>query len=246
MFRDDKAQIMREGGKILAAILSQIMGSVHPGISTNKLDEIGEKLCKRNKVIPAFRGYEGFPKALCVGLNDVVVHGIPNENEILKEGDIVSLDFGIIYKKYYLDMARTVGVGKISNDARNFLNTVRLALENACKQAKTGNTVGDIGYAIQSTVEPAGFSVVEEMVGHTIGKRLHEDPFIPGYGLPGKGPKLHKNQTVAIEAIINQGQSDIEISREDGWTARTKDGKLSALFENTVLVGEKPEILTQL
>lgn len=245
MHPDDKSAKMQTGGSILADIMQELVSAVRPGITTKSLDELSEKLCKEKNVTPAFRGYEGFPAALCVGLNDVVVHGIPDDTK-LKSGDVLSLDFGIVYEGYYLDMARTVGVGEISAEARAFLDTSRLALENACKKAKTGNTLGDIGHAIQSTVESAGYSVVREMVGHTIGKKLHEDPFIPGYGKPGQGEKLYEGQTVAIEAIINQGSHEIRISREDGWTTRTKDGKLSALFENTVLVSQKPKILTRL
>ncbi len=243
---DSKIQKMREGGKILANILKTLMQSVKPGITTAELDRIAEDQCHKNHVIPAFKGYSGFPASLCVGVNDVVVHGIPSDDEILQEGDIISLDFGIVYQKTYLDMARTVGVGKIDGSIQHFLEVVAQSLQRACEVAITGNTVGDIGYTIQSNVEKQGFSVVREMVGHSIGYKLHEDPFIPGYGEKGFGPKLYDGQTVAIESIINQGLPDILISREDGWTTRTKDGKLSALFENTVLVGKKPEILTPL
>lgn len=240
-----KIQKMRQGGKIIVEILRQLLAGVHPGITTKELDASADLLCRKHNVVPAFKGYQGYPAIICVGPNDVVVHGIPDDKPLV-EGDILSVDFGIIYEGVYLDMARTIGVGKITAQAKKFINTTRDSLEKACKQAKLGNSIGDIGYAIQSTVEKEGYSVVREMVGHTIGYKLHEDPMIPGYGRKGEGKRLYEGQTVAIEAIINQGTPEINISKKDGWTARTNDGKLSALFENTVLVGKQPEILTPL
>lgn len=244
MDNSTKIQKMREGGKIIVEILQQLLDAVKPGVTTNSIDGFAETLCRQHDVIPAFKGYMGYPATVCVGPNDIVVHGIPNEKE-LQEGDIISVDFGIKYEGVCLDMARTVAVGKISSDARKFIKTTRKALERAIKQAKPGNTIGDIGHEIQSTVEKKGYSVVREMVGHGIGEKLHESPMIPGYGDPGTGDKLYEGQTIAIEAIINQGKKDIKIEK-DGWTARTKDGKLSALFENTVLVSKTPEVLTVL
>jgi methionyl aminopeptidase len=242
---NDRVESMREGGKILAEIVRALVARVEPGVTTNDLNDEAERLCKQYHVLPAFKGYEGYPKTLCVGRNDVVVHGIPDD-QTLVEGDIISIDMGVIHKGLYTDMARTVGVGTISDEAQQFLNVVQHALENACVAACIGNTIGDISYAICSTVEPKGYSVVRQMVGHAVGKNLHEDPYIPGIGKPGTGSKLLEGQTLAIEAIINQGTPKIVISREDGWTSRTKDGKLSALFENTVLVSTKSEILTPL
>jgi methionyl aminopeptidase len=243
----DKKKIakMREGGLVLVEIMKELIDMVNPGISTLEIDGAAERMCGEKAVKPAFKGYQGFPATICVGPNDTVVHGIPDDRT-LEEGDIISIDMGIIFDDVYLDMARTVGVGDISADARDFVNTVRTALEKACAAAKVGNTVGDIGYQIQSVVEEAGYSVVREMVGHGVGYELHEPPSIPGYGSPGEGEKLYDGQTIAIEAIINQGSPRIEISREDGWTSTTKDGMLSALFENTVLVSEESEILTPL
>jgi methionyl aminopeptidase len=240
-----KIEKMREGGQLTADILRQVLDRVKPGITTLELDEFAEALCKKNNVVPAFKGYRGFPAVLCVGPNDNVVHGIPNKSA-LKEGDIISVDFGIIYEDYYLDMARTVSVGGIGDSTQTFVDTVKLALEKAVKLAIPGNTIGHLGNAIESTVKQAGYSVVREMVGHGVGENLHEDPSIPGYGKPGRGPKLKKGQTIAIEAIINQGGPEIDLSKEDNWTTKTKDGKLSALFENTVAVFDKPEVLTPL
>lgn len=242
---EDKIAKMREGGKILAEILKEVLDDVVPGVTTAELDAKAEKLCKSHKVKPAFKGYQDYPAVLCVGPNDIVVHGIPDDTA-LEEGDIVSVDIGLIYKDVYSDMARTVAVGDISTSARKFIRTVGKALENAISVAKPGNTIGDIGYAISSTVEEKGYSVVREMVGHGIGYALHEDPSVPGYGEPGTGAVLYDGQTLAIEAIINEGTSEISISDDDGWTSRTKDGKLSALFENTIVVSDKSEILTPL
>lgn len=242
-FDKQKIQNMREGGQIAAEIFRLIVADVKPGITTSQLDAKAELLCKKYEVKPAFKGYMGFPAVLCVGPNDAVVHGIPDDRELV-EGDILSIDFGIVYKGVYLDMARTLCVGKVSSSTKKFVKTVELALDNAIKVATTGNTVGDIGYAIQSTVEKEGYSVVLEMVGHGVGYKLHESPSIPGYGVPGEGNRLEKGQTIAIEAIVNEGGCEIDVSKKDSWTTRTRDGKLSALFENTVLVMDKPEILT--
>ncbi len=244
-YDSEKIRRMREGGKIIVQILGEVLENVEPGVTTRDLDELAEDLCKKNNVKPAFKGYKGFPSVICVGPNEQVVHGIPDDKK-LKKGDILSVDMGIIYEDVYLDMARTVPVGEISNEAKKFVNTVRDALQNAINAAVVGNTVGDIGHAIQSTVERVGYSVVREMVGHGVGYDLHEDPIIPGYGEPGEGESLYKGQTLAIEAIINQGASDIKMVGDDGWTTVTKDGMLSALFENTVLVGDTAEILTPL
>lgn len=240
-----KTQKMTEGGEILAKIMQRLLDKVRPGVDTLSLDLLAEELCRENNVIPAFKGYQDFPATICVGPNDVVVHGIPDDIA-LRRGDIVSVDMGIIYKGYYLDMARTVGVGEISPEKCEFIDITRRALEFACIAAVTGNTVGDIGHAIESTVTKHGYSVVREMVGHGVGKKLHEPPQIPGYGIPGEGDRLQAGQTIAIEAIINEGDPAIVISAKDGWTARTKDGKLSALFENTVLVSEEAVVLTPL
>ena len=241
----DRVEKMTEGGKIIVEIMREIIAHVEPGVTTLQLDRLAESLCGKNGVKPAFKGYEGFPNTLCVGPNDTVVHGIPNDIP-LESGDIVSLDMGIIFKSVYLDMARTIGVGEVSKDVQKFMDTCKLALDNASSEAIPGNRIGDIGFEIQSVAEENGYSVVREMVGHGVGERLHEEPMIPGLGEQGTGELLYEGQTIAIEAILNMGKPDITISRKDGWTSKTKDGSLSALFENTVVVAKQPNILTYL
>lgn len=241
----EKNNRMREGGKVIVEIMREILTHVEPGVTTNQLDRLAESLCEVHKVKPAFKGYEGFPNTLCVGPNDTVVHGIP-DNRKLEEGDIVSVDMGIIYKRVYLDMARTVGIGQIDPKVQKFLDTCSKSLEKATEKAIPNNRVGDISNEIQTTSEKNGYSVVREMVGHGVGERLHEEPMIPGFGEKEGGERLYEGQTLAIEAILNMGEPDINISRKDGWTSKTLDGSLSALFENTVIVAKNPEILTDL
>lgn len=240
-----KIENMRKGGKITVEIMKKLIGRVAAGVKTSEIDNLAEQLCHEFSVKPAFKGYNNFPATICIGPQEVVVHGIPGAR-VLNEGEIVSIDFGIIYQGLYLDMARTVPVGTISPKTAKFLKTVARALSAGCGAAKIGNRVGDIGFAISSVVENEGYSVVREMVGHGVGRKLHEAPMIPGYGKKGEGDLLHEGQTLAIEAIINQGGPEIEISDGDGWTSWTKDGKLSALFEDTVCVSEESEILTPL
>ena len=237
-------KLMKKAGIIAASILQVVCKEAKQNVSLLELDEIAEQLCYENEVIPAFKGYEGFPNTLCVGVNDIVVHGIPNEYK-LQSGDIVSFDFGIKYKKVFSDTAYTIIIGEVSDEITKFVQTVEKAMYKGIAQAIPGNRVGDISNAIQSTVENRGYSVVREMVGHGVGYALHEEPFVPGYGSKGKGEKLYEGQSLAIETIINMGKSAIEISGSDGWTSRTKDGSLSALFEHTVIVKKKPEILTK-
>lgn len=242
---DEEIEIMRQAGKILAQIMIELEKYARVGISTEDIDRKANNLCRQFNVVPAFKGYNGFPASICSGLNDIVVHGIPNKKEILKEGDIVSIDMGIIYKGYFSDMAISVGLGEIAPEAEKLLSATKMSRDAGIRMAIEGNTIGDIGFAMQEVAELAGYSVVREMVGHGIGKKLHEEPEVPGYGQRGKGVKLAKNMVLAIEAIINEGSSDITTSRKDGWTTKTKDGKLSALFEHTVVVGkEGSEILT--
>lgn len=240
----EKITKMQIAADILSDILKKVRLMAKEGVPLIDLNTLAENLCKENDVIPAFKGYEGFPATLCVGVNDVVVHGIPNEY-VLRNGDIVSLDMGIKYKDVFSDCATTEIIGKVDSKVTKFVETVKKALLLSIKEAKPNRHIGDIGFAIQSTVEKEGYSVVREMVGHGIGYKLHEEPFIPGYGSRGEGEKLYAGQTLAIEAIINLGVPDIEISQEDGWTSKTKDGMLSALFEHTVVVDKNPLVLTK-
>lgn len=239
-----KIEKMSVAADILHKIFKELISKAKEGVSLNEIDQLAEDLCMKYAVIPAFKGYEGFPKCVCVGVNDIVVHGIPDEY-ILKNGDIVSIDFGIENEGVFSDCAVTVIVGEVSEEVRKFVETTKKAVLNAVKEAVPGKRTGDIGNAIQETVEKEGYSVVREMVGHGVGYQLHEDPYIPGYGRRGTGEKLYRGQTLAIEAIINMGKPQIKISKEDGWTSRTKDGMLSALFEHTVVVDKTPRILTK-
>jgi methionyl aminopeptidase len=243
---NDKVKIkrMQEAADILSAILKELQEYAVVGCNTLELEDLANQLCREYGVKPAFKGYEGFPAALCLGINDGVNHGIP-EDYILEDGDILGIDMGVKHKGVYSDCAVTVMVGNVNEETKRFVETTKKAVLNAIAQAKVGNTVGDIGHAMQKTVEDAGYSVVKEMVGHGVGYDLHEKPDIPGYGEKGKGEKLYKGQTIAIEGIINQGSPDIVISSEDGWTSFTKDGMLSALFEHTVVVDDNPRILTK-
>lgn len=241
----DKSKIekMRIAGKICSDIFREIGKAVKPGVSIIQLDNLAEELSKEKSVLPAFKGYEGFPGSICASLNDIVVHGIP-DNTVLAEGDILGVDFGIKYEDVYSDMSFTFSVGEVTSREKKLIEVTKQAVLAGIKEATLGNRVGDIGAAIQDVVEKAGYSVVREMVGHGIGYDLHEDPYVPGYGKSGKGDLLYRGQTLAIEAIVNEGGREILISSEDGWTTYTEDGMLSALFEHTVVVDEPPEILT--
>lgn len=237
-------KIMRKAGKILAEILGELTEMVKPGITTQDLDDKAMALCKKYNVQPSFLGYEGFPAAICVGVDDVAVHGIPSTEEILLEGEIISIDMGVILEGYHSDSAVTVAVGEIDTDAQRLMETTRLALKAAIKQAVEGNRIGDIGFAIENVANMAGFSVIKQMTGHGIGKELHEAPEVPCFGEKGKGEQLIAGMTIAIEPMINEFDSWIEFDA-DGWTTRTEDGGRSAIFEHTIVVGKKAaEVLT--
>jgi methionyl aminopeptidase len=239
-----KIEKMAKAADILHLIFKELVAKAKEGVSLLEIDDLAQELCVKYKVIPAFLGYEDFPAAVCIGVNDVVVHGIPDEY-VLKSGDIVSIDFGIKYQDVFSDCSVTVAVGEVPASVKNFIETTKQSVLNGIKQAIPGNFTGDIGNAMQTTVEKQGYSVVREMVGHGIGYSLHEEPYIPGFGSKGSGERLYKGQTIAIEAIINMGSPEIVISKEDGWTTWTKDGMLSALFEHTVVVDTTPRILTK-
>lgn len=235
--------VMRRAGSITAIILKEVAAAVRPGISTRELDVIAEKRCAELGVRPAFKGYNGFPACLCVSVNEQVVHGIPAQRTI-RAGDIVSLDFGVIVDGYYGDSAVTVPVGKVSEKAQELLRVTRQCLEEGIKQAKPGNRLFDISHAIQNFVEQRGFSVVREFVGHGIGRSLHEEPQVPNYGPKGKGVSLKEGMVIAIEPMINAGGHAVRVEN-DGWTAVTVDGSLSAHFEHTVAITKDgPEVLT--
>lgn len=236
---------MRRSNQIVAEILEEIKGAVRPGVSTRELDERAEVLLKRRKARSAFKGYSGFPAVLCTSINEEVVHGIPS-GRVLKEGDILSLDFGVIYEDYYGDAAVTLSVGHATPEAERLLRVAEEALYLAIEQARPENRLQDISAAIQTHVEGHGFSVVRDFVGHGIGKHLHEKPQVPNFGLRGQGLRLQPGMTLAIEPMINAGGYEVVVLA-DGWTAVTKDRSLSAHFEHSVAVTEDgPYILSKL
>jgi methionyl aminopeptidase len=230
---------IEEGGKILHEILQQTALLVKPGISTWELNEFAEAEIAKAGGRPSFKNYgpkkNPFPAGLCTSVNDVIVHGIPAKNAILKQGDIVGLDIGMQYQNLFTDTAITVPVGKISNEAQKLIDTTKKCLEKAIKQAKPGNRIGEISFAIQTTAEDAGFSVVRDLVGHGVGYEVHEDPPIPCFGKKNQGMILQEGMVLAIEPMLCAGEYFIVVD-PDGWTIRTKDGELSAHFEHTIAV----------
>ncbi len=243
---DREIELMREAGRITAQILDEMCRAASPGVSTWDLDQIAERRCKELGVIPAFKGYSGFPACVCISVNDEVVHGIPSKKRVLKDGDIVGLDFGVIKDGWHGDTARSIPIGRIDPKTEKLLTVTRESLMRGIAEAKPGNRVFDIGYAIQNYVEGFGFSVVREFVGHGIGRALHEDPQVPNYGPKGKGMVLKAGMVIAIEPMINAGKPDVKVL-QDGWTAVTLDKSLSAHFEHTIAITENgPRILTSL
>jgi methionyl aminopeptidase len=240
----NEVDILRKAGKILSSIVIQLQSSLTSGMSTKDIDLKAEELVRQNKVTAAFKGYHGFPGVACVSVNEVVVHGIPGPR-VIKDGDIVSLDIGIIYEGYYSDTAVTVGIGNISPEIRRLLDVTQASLFRGIEQARVGNRLSDISFAVQSFVEMHGFSVVRDFVGHGIGRALHEEPEIPNYGRAGQGPVLAEGMVFAIEPMVNMGGHRTK-TLSDGWTVVTEDGKPSAHFEHTIVITARgPEILTQ-
>ncbi len=241
----DEIALMREAGRIVSEILDELEKAVAPGVTTWDLDALSEKLIAQKGARPAFKGYHGFPACLCASVNDEVVHGIPSKRRKLREGDLMKLDFGVVYRGFFGDSARTVPVGKVSSEAQALVDATRQALHKGIQAMIPGNRLGDIGHAVQSYVEARGFSVVRIFSGHGIGRRLHEAPDVPNYGQPGSGMKLRPGMVLAVEPMVNQGTDEVMVL-EDQWTAVTRDSKLSAHFEHTVLITEGgPEILTR-
>jgi methionyl aminopeptidase len=235
-------ELMHEANRIVHQVLDGIEAMVKPGMTTRELDRFAEDTIREADAVPAFLGYKGYPASLCTSVNDVIVHGIPND-EPLREGDIVGVDCGVLHKGYYGDAARTFAVGEVSEEARNLLETTREALELAVSAMRAGGRLSDIGSAVQQHVEEAGFAVVREFVGHGIGTALHEDPQVPNFGEPGHGPRLRPGLVLAIEPMVNAGDPGVRVDA-DGWTARTADGSLSAHFEYSVAVTSSgPRIL---
>jgi methionyl aminopeptidase len=226
---------MRRAGRVVREVLELVRGKVKPGVTTYDLEKAAEERLKELGVKAAFKGYRGFPCALCTSINSEVVHGIPSPKRVLKSGDIVSVDFGVVVDGYYGDAAITVPVGEIDPRSARLLRATEESLHAAIEKVRPGATLGDIGAAVQSVVEGAGFSVVRDFVGHGIGAQMHEDPQIPNFGEAGRGMKLKEGMVLAIEPMVNAGRPDVMVL-EDGWTAVATDGSMSAHFEHTVAV----------
>ena len=236
---------MRRANVIVAEVLQELKRRVAAGVTTLELDELAEELTLKKRAIPAFKGYSVagrvFPRCLCVSINEEIVHGIPS-TRALREGDIIGLDYGVIYDGFYGDSAVTVGVGKISEAAERLMEVTRRSLYKGIEQLQVGKRLGDLGFTVQQTAESAGYSVVRAFVGHGIGKKLHEEPPVPNYGEPDRGIRLQEGMVLAIEPMVNAGGSEVEI-KEDGWTAITKDGSLAAHFEHSVAVTKNGQII---
>jgi methionyl aminopeptidase len=241
--REEIARI-RDACGVVQAVLAELTAAVQPGLMTAELDRLAEARARAMGAVPAFLGYRGYPASVCVSVNEEIVHGIPSSKRVLKEGDIVGIDFGAMLDGFYGDAALSVGVGKISPEAKRLLDVTRESLARAVKAAQPGKRVGDIGAAVQRYVEGEGFSVVRDFVGHGIGRNLHEPPHVPNFGLPGTGDLLLPGMVLAIEPMVNAGAPETSLLG-DGWTAVTADGALSAHFEHTVVITQGgPEILT--
>ncbi len=237
-------EVLRRSGKVLARITEELKKNVRSGIRTEEINKRAEELIGIFKAQPAFKGYKGFPASVCVSLNQEVVHGIPGKR-IIQDGDVVSVDIGIIFENYFTDTAFTVGVGRIDEKRKHLLFVTENALYKGIEQARPGNHLSDISFAVQSFVEANGLSIVRDFVGHGIGIELHEEPEVPNYGLPHAGPILKEGMVLAIEPMVNLGTWKIKIL-EDGWTVVTEDGQPSAHFEHTVAITQQgPEILTK-
>ena len=235
---------MRRAGRIVANILESLSALVKPGARTSDLDDAAAEMLKLYEARPAFLGYRGFPKTLCVSINSEVVHGIPRPSRLVKSGDVVSLDFGCVWNGFYADAAVTVGVAPVSKEAARLIEVARRSLDSGIAAMRLGGRVGDISNAVQEDVESNGFSVVREFVGHGIGRALHEDPQVPNFGKRGTGPRIEAGIVLEIEPMVTAGSGDVEVLA-DGWTAVTRDRSLAAHFEHTVAMTEEgAEILT--
>ena len=238
-------ELMKEAGKILAKTHDELEKFIRPGISTLDIDRKGEEIIRSFGCIPSFLNYNGYPASICVSVNDEVVHGIPSRHHIIKEGDIVSLDAGVIYKGYHSDASRTWGVGEISPEAAKLIEVTKQSFFEGIKYAKAGNHLYDISNAIDAYVRPFGYGIVQDLVGHGIGSHLHEDPEIPNFRQKRRGIKLQPGMTLAVEPMINMGRCDVAWL-DDDWTVVTEDGSLSAHYENTILITEDEPVILSL
>jgi len=235
---------MRAAGRLVGEVLTALTARVAPGVTTAALDELAEEMIRDAGAIPAFKGYHGYPATICASINEEVIHGIPSGRRILNEGDVISIDVGASLNGYYGDSAITLPVGQVSEEAATLLRVTEESLYKAIDCVRPGARISDIGHAVQHHVEAYGFSVVREFVGHGIGQRMHEEPQVPNYGEPGRGPRLAEGMVLAIEPMVNAGKPAVKVLA-DGWTAVTRDGGLSAHFEHTVAVtADGPWILT--
>jgi len=235
---------MRQAGRLVGEVLAELAAAVAPGVTTADLDALAEKRIAQAGATPAFKGYHGYPGTICASINEEVIHGIPSGRRILREGDIISIDVGASLDGYFGDSAVTLPVGQVSEHAAKLLRVTEEALYKAIERARPGNRISDIGHAVQQHVEAYGCSVVREFVGHGIGQRMHEEPQVPNYGEPGRGPRLTEGMVLAIEPMVNAGKPSVKVLG-DGWTAVTRDGSLSAHFEHTVAVrAGEPWVLT--
>jgi methionyl aminopeptidase len=236
--------LMRTGGHILADVMDRLRETVKPGLSTLEIDEDVEAFIRARGALPAFKGYRGFPATVCISINEEVVHGIPSAHRRIKEGDIVGLDLGCIVEGYYADCAFTLAVGDVPPNVQRLLDVTRESLDLAIAECRAGRRLSDVSHAVQTHVERNGLSVVRAFVGHGIGRALHEDPQIPNFGEPGRGPQLRPGMVLAIEPMVTMGSWEVKVL-DDGWTAVTRDGSLAAHFEHTVAVTDTgPEVLT--
>ena len=233
----DEIELMRESNVLVSKTLAELAKFIKPGVSTERLDQIAEAFIRDHRAVPGFLGYQGYPKTLCTSLNSEVVHGIPSEKVILQEGDQLSVDCGVVLNGFYGDTAFSFEVGEVSAEVRRLLDITRECLQKGVEQAVEGKRIGDIGYAVQHHAESMGYTVVREMVGHGLGRHLHEAPEVPNYGRRGTGPKLKKGMVICIEPMINMGRRQIK-QDPDGWTIRTADNKPSAHFEWAVAINK--------
>ena len=243
---EKEIELLRQAGKIVAMTHEYLKPFIKVGISTKELDEMAEKFIRKQGAIPSFKGYGGFPGSICASINDVLVHGIPSHNQILKEGDIISVDIGANYKGYHGDSAWTYAVGEVSEEAKELMRVTEESLYRGLEQVKPGNRISDISNAIQTFVEAHGYGVPRDYTGHGVGSSLHEDPIIPNYGFPGRGPKIVSGMVMAIEPMVTLGDYHTKTLLDD-WTVKTLDGKITAHYEHTIVVTDEGyEILTKI
>jgi methionyl aminopeptidase len=241
----DEIRLMRQAGLVVSAILDEVCAAVAPGVSTWELDKLAAKLIEKHKVQSAFLGYFGYPAVLCTSINEVIVHGIPRKDDVLEDGDIIGIDFGIFKNGMCADSARTIYCGEVIPQTRKLVEITEQCLDLAIDQCRVGKRLGDVGHAVQKHAESNGYSVVRTFVGHGIGERMHEDPQVPNYGRPDDGKRIKSGLVIAVEPMVNAGTSDVEVL-DDEWTAVTKDRSLSGHFEHTIaILDEGPWVLTR-